>query len=80
MDIVFYIIIGFLLATAGSALLNGITDIISAISELLKALISVQIVKCNVAISKLNESMETKPIVRQIGFATTIEEEEEQYE
>lgn len=77
MDTILYIIIGFLLATAGSALLNGITDIISALAELFKALISVQIVKCNVAISKLNESLEAKTRVRPIGFATTIEEEEE---
>lgn len=77
MEIILYILIGFLLATAGGALINGLTDIISALTELLKAIISVQIVKCNVAISKLNESLEAKTRVRPIGFATTIEEEED---
>ena len=76
METILYIIIGFLLATAGSALINGLTDIISAFAELIKALISVQIVKCNVAISKLNESLEVKSTMRPIGFVTTIEEEE----
>ena len=66
------ILIGVLLITVGATLLNSISEIISAITELIKANINERIVRHNVAINKLSEG-ETKAI----GFATTYEEEDE---
>ena len=68
------IIIGVLLITVGATLLNSISEIISAITELIKANINERIVRHNVAINKLSEG-ETQS--RAIGFATTYEEEDE---
>lgn len=42
-----YLILGFLFATLGMSLLNGLCEIISALFELLKTFIGVQIVKHN---------------------------------
>lgn len=68
------ILIGVLLITVGATLLNSISEIISAITELIKANINERIVRHNVAINKLSEG-ETQS--RVIGFATTYEEEDE---
>lgn len=68
------ILIGVLLITVGATLLNSISEIISAITELIKANINERIVRHNVAIDKLNKG-ETHS--RTIGFATTYEDEEE---
>lgn len=62
------ILIGVLLITVGATLLNSISEIISAITELIKANINERIVRHNVAINKLSEG-ETHS--RAIGFATT---------
>lgn len=68
------ILIGVLLITVGATLLNSISEIISAIIELIKANINERIVRHNVAINKLSEG-ETQS--RAIEFATTYEEEDE---
>lgn len=68
------ILIGVLLITVGTTLLNSISEIISAITELIKANINERIVHHNVEIDKLNKG-ETHS--RAIGFATTYEEEDE---
>lgn len=68
------ILIGVLLITVGATLLNSISEIISAITELIKANINERIVRHNVAINKLSEG-ETQ--FRAIGFATTFEEEDD---
>lgn len=68
------ILIGVLLITVGATLLNSISEIISAITELIKVNINERIVRHNVAINKLSEG-ETQS--RTIGFATTYEEEDE---
>lgn len=68
------ILIGVLLITVGATLLNSISEIISAITELIKANINERIVRHNVAINKLSEG-ETHS--RAIGFATIYEEEDE---
>lgn len=73
---ILYLLLGFFMATIGLAILNGIGEIISAIIELIKAAISVKIMKYNQEINRLNNSME-KSNTRAIGFATTFEEEEE---
>lgn len=68
------ILIGVLLITVGATLLNSISEIISAITELIKANINERIVRHNVAINKLSEG-ETHS--RAIGFSTTYEEEDD---
>ena len=68
------ILIGVLLITVGATLLNSISEIISAITELIKANINERIARHNVAINKLSEG-ETHS--RAIGFVTTYEEEDE---
>lgn len=68
------ILIGVLLITVGATLLNSISEIISAITKLIKANINERIVRHNVAINKLSEG-ETQS--RAIGFATIYEEEDE---
>lgn len=68
------ILIGVLLITVGATLLNSISEIISAITELIKANINERIVRHNVAINKLSEG-ETQS--KAIEFATTYEEEDE---
>lgn len=68
------ILIGVLLITVGATLLNSISEIISAITELIKANINERIVRHNVAINKLSEG-ETHS--RAIGFATTYEKEDD---
>lgn len=68
------ILIGVLLITVGATLLNSISEIISAITELIKANINERIVRHNVAINKLSEG-ETHS--RAIGSATTYEEEDD---
>lgn len=73
---ILYLLLGFFLATIGLAILNGISETINAITELIKAAISVKIMKYNEQINRLNNSME-KSSTRAIGFATTFEEEEE---
>lgn len=72
---IFYFLIGFISGVVGIPLLGGLADIISTLCEFIKALISIKIVECNVKINKLNNSVD-KP-TRAIGFATTIEEEED---
>lgn len=44
---ILYLLLGFFMATIGLAILNGIGEIISAIIELIKAAISVKIMKYN---------------------------------
>lgn len=68
------ILIGVLLITVGATLLNSISEIISAVTELIKANINERIVRHNVTINKLSEG-ETHS--RAIGFATTFEEEDD---
>ena len=68
------ILIGVLLITVGATLLNSISEIISAITELIKANINERIVRHNVTINKLSEG-ETQSSA--IEFATTYEEEDE---
>ena len=68
------ILIGVLLITVGATLFNSISEIISAITEFIKANINERIVRHNVAINKLSEG-ETQ--FRAIGFATTFEEEDD---
>lgn len=78
MVILVNILIGVLLITVGATLLNSISEIISAITELIKANINERIVRHNAVINKLSEG-ETHS--RAIGFATTYEnEEEDEYE
>lgn len=73
-----YLIIGFLLATIGMTILNCVGELISVITELIKAHISVGIMTCNDKIDKLHSSQEeTNTRARAIGFATTFEEDEE---
>ena len=68
------ILIGVLLITVGATLLNSISEIISAITELIKANINERIARHNVAIDKLNEG-ETNS--RALGFAATLKEEDD---
>lgn len=68
------ILIGVLLITVGATLLNSISEIISAVTELIKANINERIVRHNVTINKLSEG-ETHS--RAIGFAATFEEEDD---
>lgn len=73
-----YLILGFLLATIGMTVLNCIGEIISAITELIKALISVGIMSCNAKINKLTPQEEESK-TRAIGFAiNSIEEDEDE--
>lgn len=44
---ILYLLLGFFLATIGLAILNGISETINAITELIKAAISVKIMKYN---------------------------------
>lgn len=74
---VYYLILGFLLATIGMTVLNCVGELISAITELIKAVISVGIMSCNAKIAKLTPQEETK--TRAIGFAiNSIEEDEDE--
>jgi hypothetical protein len=66
-----YFIIGAVLATLGISVLNSITELIISFIELLKAHISVQIMKCN---SKIQELQADKNNTRAIGFALSEEE------
>lgn len=70
-----YLIAGFLLATIGMTVLNCVGDLIQAITEWIKAHISIGIVRCNKTISELTPSDEVH--TRAIGFATTFEEDED---
>lgn len=69
-----YISFGILFITVGTTLLNSISEIISAVTELIKANINERIVQHNIKINKLSEG-ETH--TRAIGFATTFEEEDD---
>lgn len=71
--VLFYISFGMLLITVGATLLNSISEILAALTELIKANISERIMKHNVAINKLNEG---ESHTRAIGFAATFEEED----
>lgn len=68
------ILIGVLLITVGATLLNSISEIISAITELIKANINERIVRHNVAINKLSEGETHSGAIR---FATIFEEEDD---
>ena len=70
-----YLILGFLFATLGMSLLNGLCEIISALFELLKTFIGVQIVKHNQKIEKLMGEEESS--TRAIGFCQDWHYEEE---
>lgn len=56
----------------------GLSELISTFIEFLKAKLSVKIVECNIRINELNNNMQ-ETYTRVIGFATTSEEEEEDY-
>lgn len=56
----------------------GLSELISTFIEFLKAKLSVKIVECNIRINELNNSTK-ETHTRVIGFATTSEEEEEDY-
>ena len=73
----FYLFIGVLFITVGATLLNSVSEIISAIVELIKANINERIVRHNATINKLSEEENSH---RPIGFVTTFEEEDEHEE
>lgn len=56
----------------------GLSELISTFIEFLKAKLSVKIVECNIRINELNNTTQ-ETHTRVIGFATTPEEEEEDY-
>lgn len=72
--ILLYILFGILFITVGATLLNCISEILVAVTELIKANISERIVRHTLAISELSGE---EPHIRPIGFATTFEEEDE---
>lgn len=69
------LIAGAILATVGMAAFNGISDIICGATELAKARITIEIIKANNEIEKLQEGK--PPETRAIGFATNSKEDEE---
>lgn len=73
-----YLFVGFFIGTVGFSVLIGLSELISTFIEFLKAKLSVKIVECNIKINELNNPKETR--TRVIGFTTTPEEEEEDYE
>lgn len=69
-----YISFGILFITVGATLLSSISEIIIAITELIKANINERIVRHNAVINELTEG---ENHTRAIGFATTLEEEDD---
>jgi hypothetical protein len=65
-----YLILGAVLSILGIPLLSSITELIITYIELLKARISVKIVKCNA-------KLESNEDIRVIGFATSEEDRED---
>ncbi len=70
------IIIGFLLATVGITVLNCLSDIITTISELIKAVLSMGIIYCN---NKINNSTreQKSDFKNRIGFNIETEEDDD---
>lgn len=64
---IYYLILGFLLATIGTTLINGLCDILAVLIEWIKVSISVKIVKHNQEINKIMEEQE-EVHTRAIGF------------
>lgn len=62
------------LITVGTTLLSCISELMSAITELIKANINERIIKHNITISKLSEGSE----IRAVGFQ--IQDEEDEYD
>lgn len=75
---IYYLLVGFLIGTVGLSVLMGLSELISTFMEFLKAKLSVKIVECNIRINELNNNTQ-ETHTRVIGFATTSEEEEEDY-
>ena len=76
-----YIILGVILATIGLTLLNGISETIELLFELLKACIAIKIAKYNELIKDLaSPQQDDDKSARAIGFTISKEEEEEEYD
>lgn len=73
--LMFYLFLGFLL----NPIIQISVDLLETFAELIKARISVKIMKYNVEITKIKESLEATS-VHNIGFALPKKEEEEDYE
>ena len=67
---IYYLIFGIILATVGNNLLNCVTEILVSLTELFRAFIGVQIMKCNSTIDRLDTNKKNP-----IGFAVSNEEE-----
>lgn len=67
-------ILGVLAGTLGITILESLQEIIATFGELIKGKMGVQIVKYN---EKMTKATNDEPI-RTIGFATTIEENEDE--
>lgn len=74
-----YLILGFLLATIGCTILNGLCEVASTLFEWIKTIIALRIVKNNVKINDLQQSLEETQ-TRAIGFTADWEEDDYDYD
>lgn len=77
MNILLFVLAGFLIALIGLPILESISEIIQTVTELFRAWCGVKIMRHKVAIEKLAEPEESH--TRVIGFSTNNLEEEESY-
>lgn len=59
------------LVTVGATLLNAISEILAALTELIKANINERIMRHNIAINKLDSN------IRAVGFTAALKEEDD---
>lgn len=75
-----YFILGFLFATIGAQLLEGILALIIGVTELFTGKLNVKIMKCNLEVAKLQEEIQKDECdIRAIGFTMPISEEGEEH-
>lgn len=71
-----YFILGFLFATIGAQLLEGIQALFIGVTELLTGKLNVKIMKCNLEVAKLQEEIQQNEYpVHAVGFQIPISEE-----
>ena len=76
-QILTYIILGVILATIGLTLLNGISETIELLFELLKARLAIKITKYNAQIKELaSPQQDEETSAKAIGFTISTEEDD----
>lgn len=75
---ILYLLIGFLLASLGTTIIDNLCIILNNLTELLKAKIAVSIMKCNAIIDELQSKPDSD--LKIIGFTTTTSEKDENKE